>query len=147
MSRPRGLRAWSLAGEAWFWLAVAGVVLRTRPFAAATRLAAWPIRSVAPRDPPAMMTGADVRWAVLAAARRTPHRTACFHRALAAQIMLRRRQIASRLYYGARSDGSQGVSAHVWVKLGTQTIVGGDGAERFAVLAVFPPDGQERSGE
>ena len=52
--------------------------------------------------------------------------------------MLRLRGQASLLYYGARTDDLHGPSAHVWVRLGDQDVVGGEEAARFAVLATFP---------
>ena len=134
-----------MACEALVWLAVAAFTLRAFPFKAVIGLAVRPLRRSAPSEPAATDLAADIRWAVLAAARRAPWRTVCIHRGLAAQIMLRRRGAPSRLYYGARSggarvDGSQGLAAHVWVRLGDRVVVGGEGADRFAVLAAFPPE-------
>jgi len=54
--------------------------------------------------------------------------------------MLRRRGEDSRLCYGARNDGEQGLAAHVWVRLGDEDIVGGVEAARYALLTTFPPD-------
>jgi len=129
-----------MALEALSWLAVAALTLRGRPFASAKRLAEWPLRRPPFDEAVSARLADEVRWAVLAAARRAPWRTACFPRGLAAQIMLRRRGVPARLYYGARSDDSAGLAAHVWVRAGGRMVVGGEGAEDFAVLAVFPPD-------
>lgn len=122
------------------------MLLRTRPFAMIARLAA---RKVAGPADAARSTAVatDVQWAVTSAARRIPWRAACFDQGLAAQLMLQRRKIPSRLYYGARSDDSRGPAAHVWVSVEGRVIVGGEGAERFAVLAVYPPDGAVGEGK
>ena len=129
------------------WLAFASAILRTRSFEAVTRMASRPFGRNA-RPAPIETEELDaVRWAVLAAARRAPWRTVCFDRGFAAHLMLRRREIPSWLCYGARSDGSEGVSAHVWVRSGGRIIVGGEGSERFAVLAVFPSGGEEKGEE
>ena len=141
-----------LACQAVVWLAVVACALRAFSFKTAMRLAAHPLSRPSRSEASAAVLAADIRWAVLAAARRVPWRTVCIHRGLAAQIMLRRRGAASRLYYGARSDGlhedgSQGLAAHVWVRLGDHGVVGGEGSDRFAVLAAFPPeygDGPQR---
>lgn len=64
-------------------------------------------------------------------------RALCLPRALAAQAMLRRRGIASRLCLGAARD-SEALAAHAWIELGHEVIVGG-GAEqpRFTRLVTF----------
>ena len=62
----------------------------------------------------------------------------CFEQGLAAQFMLRRRRIATKLFYGAAFEEGGGLIAHVWVKDGDLKIVGGEIASRFAVLATFP---------
>jgi hypothetical protein len=63
----------------------------------------------------------------------------CFEQGLAAQIMLRRRGVPSRLYYGAAQNDQRGLSAHVWVQDGEVNVIGGEIASRFALLATFPP--------
>ena len=72
--------------------------------------------------------------------RRVPWRALCFEQGLAAQIMLRRRGIASTLYYGAAPDKAEGLSAHVWVRDGAIDVVGCELAPHYGVLAVFPPE-------
>jgi hypothetical protein len=51
--------------------------------------------------------------------------------------MLRRRHIASKLFYGVTRDADQ-LKAHTWVKVGDCTVVGGEVESRFTVLATFP---------
>jgi hypothetical protein len=126
-----------LAGEAVAWLVLAGLALRALTFARVAALASGP-----PFSASATRTDDDmadrIGWAVEAAARRLPWRPLCFERGLAAHMMLRRRGQPSMLHYGARSDGSLGPSAHVWVRLGARDVVGGEEAARFATLATFP---------
>jgi hypothetical protein len=63
--------------------------------------------------------------------------TACLPRALAAQAMLRRRGVASRLCLGVARDGAQ-LSAHAWLELGQDLIiVGGAPAPHFTRLVEF----------
>jgi len=70
----------------------------------------------------------------------------CFEQGLAAQLMLRRRGIASVLYFGVAPNDQNGLAAHVWVRDGDVDVVGGESASEFAVLATFPPDAVDQSG-
>jgi len=146
MSRARGSSAWIWASEAMVWLGFASLVLRLMPFATATKLAGRPLRAPPPNEATKTEFSAKARRAVLAAARRAPWRAVCIHRGLAVQIMLRRRGVDSRLCYGVRPDDSEGLAAHVWVRLDGRSVIGGEGAERFAILAEFPSQNPARGG-
>jgi len=50
----------------------------------------------------------EVRNAIYRLHRRFPGSTTCFHRAIAAQAMLRRRGIGTTLYYGAQPCPGEG---------------------------------------
>jgi hypothetical protein len=146
--RPRqgGFSDIGLASEALVCLVLAGLALRVVSFPDLANFAGR--RGPARRsEPDCNATGARVGWAVAAAARRAPWGPRCFERGLAAHVMLRRRGEDSRLCYGARSDGERGPAAHVWVRLGDETIVGGDEAGHYALLAMFPlkPDAFKRN--
>jgi hypothetical protein len=134
----RPLLDWAVAAEAALWVAVAGVTLRVLSFRRVAGLAAG--RPATTRRASQASVAGRIGWAVTAAADRAPWRVRCFERGLAACLMLRRRGQQPVLYYGARNDGSAGPTAHVWVRLGDWDVVGADGAERFAVLARFPPE-------
>jgi hypothetical protein len=82
---------------------------------------------------------ASIRRAVHAWSRRLPWRTMCFEEGVAAHWMLRRRELASTLYYGAATiDGE--LKAHVWVKSGERDVVGCEIADDYALLARFPDE-------
>ncbi len=117
---------------------LAGLALKMVGFARLAAFASARLRAPRSRRYGSGM-GLRIGWAVAAAARRAPWRPRCFERGLAAHLMLRRRGEDAKLCYGARNDGEQGPSAHVWVKLGDEAIVGGDEAARYALLATFPP--------
>jgi hypothetical protein len=127
---------WGLAAEALACLILARGALGLASFA---RVAAWAAADEAGDRSVDPQAARRIGWAVDAAARRTPGGASCFAQGLAAQAMLRRRGLASRLYYGARSEGSRGPLAHVWVRSGDEDVVGAAGCERFALLATFPP--------
>jgi hypothetical protein len=57
-------------------------------------------------------------------------------RSLAAQIMLRRRGIVSRLCLGVAKDGET-LTTHTWLEVGRDVIVGGADVHRFTRLAEF----------
>lgn len=97
-------------------------------------------------DEPASRMGHDdekgqtlrqVEWAIGAIARHAPFSFVCFPQSLTAYFMLRRRHIASRLFYGVARETQQ-LKAHTWIKVGDRTVVGGEAESQFTVLAIFP---------
>lgn len=81
-----------------------------------------------------------VLWAIDAAAAKSRSETLCLPRALAAQSMLRRRGITSRVCLGvAREQGN--LAAHAWVEVGKDRIVASPGAGAFTRLAEFGGSG------
>lgn len=82
-------------------------------------------------------------------ARHVPFPAMCLPQAMAAQWMLRRRGIPSRLFFGARrrlrpesaphTDGSaSGMDFHAWLTIGNDCVLGG--AERDTYVALPPID-------
>jgi hypothetical protein len=80
----------------------------------------------------------EVRWAVEAAAARSPWRSMCIEQGIAMQRLLRRSGIDARLHYGARPGGSAGLQAHVWVTVDDAIVIGAADVPGFAELATFP---------
>ena len=122
-------------GEAMSAVVAASLLLRTTPFRRVMRWSAG-----RPSDPPAGPAEAEaIRRSVLAAARRVPWRALCFEQSIAASWLLRRRGLSAQLSYGAATvDGE--LKAHVWVRSGTQDVVGCENADAFALLARFPEE-------
>ncbi len=79
----------------------------------------------------------EVRRAVKRAARRLPWSIVCFPEGLAAHWMLRRRGAPSLVHYGLRQSES-GLTAHVWISVGNEVVVGEETTERHTCVAVFP---------
>jgi hypothetical protein len=77
-----------------------------------------------------------VSWAVENLGARSWMNALCLPRALAAHAMLRRRGISSRLCLGVARD-REALSAHAWVEIGDDKIVGGGEAGGFTRLAMF----------
>jgi hypothetical protein len=121
--------------EATLHLALARLAVRCFP-------AAWILRWA--RRPPrrinrfAVDTAAGwVCWGVETVAAKPWMQAACLPRALAAQAMLRRRGVASRLCLGVAREG-QVLSAHAWLELGQDVIIVGEAqAPRFIRLVEF----------
>ena len=78
-----------------------------------------------------------IEWSIDAVVRHAPLTFVCFPQCLAAYFMLRRRHIASKLYYGVTREADH-LKAHTWVKVGDRTVVGGDVESHFTVLTTFP---------
>jgi|SRR5215472_8021043 len=77
-----------------------------------------------------------VSWAVEAMGQKRWIRADSLSRALAAQTMLRRRGIASRLCLGVVCDGEE-LIAHAWVECGREIITGNAGAAACIRMAEF----------
>jgi hypothetical protein len=77
-----------------------------------------------------------ITWAVETIGAKPWMNALCLPRALAAQAMLRRRGIASRLCLGVARDGVE-LHAHAWVEVGKEKIVGATDANAFTRLAEF----------
>lgn len=77
-----------------------------------------------------------VSWAVENLGARSWMNALCLPCALAAHAMLRRRGIASRLCLGVARE-RDALSAHAWVEIGDDKIVGGAEATGFTRLAIF----------
>jgi hypothetical protein len=134
--RRRNLSDWLLLAEALAALALASAAIALLPFRRIAAAASARGRRAPHAD---AETVRRVRGAVQGWARRVPWRAVCFQRGLALHWMLRRRGIRSVLLYGARREG-EGLSAHVWVDVDGETVIGGEEAPSFACLARFPPD-------
>jgi hypothetical protein len=121
--------------EAAAWLGLAQLALRVVPF---RRIARW-LEQRQRGDPRA--AGAvpveRVRRAVRVASRRVPWPSRCLAQALAARAMLQRRGIRTTLVLGVAKGVEGDFEAHAWLRCGEHVVTGGDGIERFTVLATF----------
>jgi len=128
--------------EATAWLALSSIAIATLPFRYIMSIAARPACHSSPAKEVRMAIVQHIRWSILVCARQLPWGTACFHKGLAAQWMLRRRGVPTVLYYGAALDGA-GLRSHVWVKEGAVDVVGGELAPQFGILASFPASAEQ----
>lgn len=127
---------WFLFGEALLTLAWATVAIRFTPFKRVVRAAGRPLTRCAPlAASPDQLT--KLHRAVDAVSRRVPWKAVCFQRGLALHMMLRRRGHGSLLHYGV-AQAHEAVTAHVWVSLDGQILIGGEQAPQFRLVATFP---------
>jgi hypothetical protein len=119
--------------EAAFMLILARLAVRWAP---PTRLFAWANRSPRRIKRFAADEANWISWAVETLGAKPWINALCLPRALAAHAMLRRRGIASRLCLGVARDGGE-LTAHAWVEIGNDKIVGGSQADAFTRLAEF----------
>ena len=145
MRRPPFPIDWLLAAEAVVALFVAALAVALLPFArsvrlGAVRLGAVRLGAIRPGSGSLGRAGGTsteaIIWAVTAASARVPWRSVCFHDGLAAQYLLRRRGIDARLHYGAAIG--EALSAHVWVTVDGEPVIGGAEAGPFAELYAVP---------
>lgn len=78
-----------------------------------------------------------IAWAVRRIACHTPWRSNCLAKAVAGRFMLRRRQIASTLYFGMIKDSEGRLAAHAWLKSGDVVLTGGSNLDRYTIVATF----------
>lgn len=78
----------------------------------------------------------EVRRAVQVAALRLPG-TTCFPKAIAAQAMMRRRRVATTLYWGAATLPGKGLAAHVWLQDGDVGVQGKRVSGSYKPLAAY----------
>jgi hypothetical protein len=133
--RPR--RDYAVLAEALAAVTAASAAIRALPFRTVGRLAS---RTPARPRPAAPGEIEALKRGVVAWARRAPWRVVCFQQALALQMLLRRRGIASLLHYGIAQEDA--LKAHVWLSVDGETVIGGEEAPRFAEVACFPPPGE-----
>ena len=129
---PRTMRRVYLR-EAAVTMVLARLAVR---FVSAARIFAWADRPPRRIRRFAVDEIAWVSWAVENLGAKPWMNAFCLPRALAAHAMLRRRGIASRLCLGVARD-SDALSAHAWVEIGDDKIVGGAEADGFTPLATF----------
>lgn len=123
------------ATEAAAALALAAIALRLLPFRTIVKM--MNVEARGPRAIEASSATAAIQRAVRRASRRVPWRTVCFHEGLAAHWMLRRRGFRSQVHYGLR-QGQGRLSAHVWVSLDDQIVIGHETVDPHLCVAVFP---------
>jgi hypothetical protein len=79
-----------------------------------------------------------IAWAVKAASRYVPEAT-CLTQALAAQVLVERAGLPSRVCLGVALDQGESFRAHAWLESEGRIVVGGPVVEQYTLL--LPPGG------
>ena len=89
---------------------------------------------------PILARARRVGWAVVRVSQLlSSSRGTCLPQAIAAQVMLRRRHIASTVYLGVLKEPDRTLNAHAWVRSGHLILTGRAGYEAFNVVSSFAP--------
>jgi hypothetical protein len=121
------------------WMLAARVMLALIPFRRLMHFLAHPTQRAEVRGAERLHKRKEVRRAIFAVRQRL-HKNTCLHRAIAAQLMLRRRGVSTTLYFGAARLPNKGLTTHAWVQDGDEGVVGFQTAQqdRYYVVASFP---------
>jgi len=124
--------------EALACLLAARFLLAVLPFRRLRRLLERPSKRPALAGEARRRERQQVRRAVFHWHRRLPSLTTCFHRAIAAQLLLRRRGVETTLSYGAARLPGRGLTGHVWLQDGPEPVLGVAAAAGYKILASYP---------
>lgn len=130
--------------EAAFLLTIVGLGKRIVPFRT--------LRRLLPQTPDERveLLRADrtspekIAWAIGAASRWMPGARSCLTQALAAQVLLARRNHPARLHIGVVGGRRGRFRAHAWVESGGRVLIGGSGLEGYTPLTVLRETGPVR---
>ena len=75
----------------------------------------------------------SIRWGSIA----LPWRPLCLPQAIAAKLMLRRAGIGSTLYMGVKTQTTDNLRAHAWLRVGQITVTGEREKLEFVMVARF----------
>ena len=134
----RALEAWDrrLLIEASVLLGCARLAVKLLPFSVIARWLGTHQRETPPTQlEEATAVARRVGRAVTVAARNLPWESVCLPQAIAAKVMLNRRQVASTLYLGVARES--GLKAHAWLRTGDVVVTGGQGRECYTVVSTF----------
>ena len=135
----RGMETRLTLLEATILMVSARLMLALIPFPRLMHLLSRPTHQAEARGDERLSKRKAVRRAIFAVRQRL-HKNTCLHRAIAAQLMLRRRGVSTTLYFGAARLPDKGLTTHAWVQDGDEGIVGFQTAQKdcYYVVATFP---------
>jgi len=111
------LRAFVAVGTAW-------VTVRLFPPSVVLRKVSEEIPLLSPRQP---QTAGRIGWAIAVAARCIPG-SKCLVQAIAGRNLLASYGFSGAIHIGVAKDSRNWLSAHAWVEVEGQTVIGGDTA-------------------
>ena len=129
--------------EAFLYLGIARVWLQCTSFQRVARCIGTPQSAEQPQlqtpvllDPPQHQAVREIGWAVLRASRNAPFRAVCLQQAVAAKMMLSRRNIRSVMRFGV-SKANNRLQAHAWLDCGDIKVTGYPLAYNYTEIVRF----------
>ena len=113
--------------------------VRVLPFRWMVRYLGQPGAVAVAPQPDMVHAAGRIAWAVHAVARRAPVTFTCLMQAIAAQRMLRRRNIPATVYLAMLAGRQAGnpLLAHAWVRCGDRVVTGQCDESQYRVIATF----------
>jgi hypothetical protein len=71
------------------------------------------------------------------ASKNVPWTSKCLDQAIAAKLMLARRGLPTTVYFGVRTDKNGELTAHAWLRSGSQFVTGGGNHHAFTIINTF----------
>ena len=121
--------------EAWLFLNFAKLLIIVFPFKRISALIGNP-QVESPRKIVEEKVIMEIEVSILRGIKYVFFTSKCYDQALATTFMLKRRKIASTIYFGLHKEDEQ-LTAHAWVRCGEKIISGRTGHERFTPVAWF----------
>ena len=118
--------------SAFFWLTVTKLGLSLCSFPSLQRGLSRCARARRHVEPPVSVL--EIIWAVTTAARHFPAACACLPQALAAQVMLGRRNLRSEFKIGVAKGKPGQLEAHAWLEYAGSVVLGGSDISRYTLL-------------
>src|SRR4051812_13789873 len=112
------LSEYILLSETIFALLMAWLMIRLLPFRRLVGFLEQPVKQPELTGDERSRAIRTVRHAIERATKHLPLPVVCFPQAVAAQMLLRRRRVATVLYYGATTLSGPKLIAHVWLQDG-----------------------------
>lgn len=145
LSKKHSIKEYRLFIEAWFFLAIARILIFWIPFRKLLPLIGQQVsQDEAEIETSNQVASSDllelISISIRRACRRSPWRTKCFEQALSARMMLRRRGIKSIIYFGVRksiSNQKEKLEAHAWLVCSGVVVTGGENNNTFTIVGRF----------
>jgi hypothetical protein len=123
--------------EAVFWCTVARLMMLVLPFQRYASLLGNP-RNETTHKPEShrRVLLEQISTAIRRGSRYVPWKTKCFVEAIAARVMLKRRNIKSTIYLGAAKENGKMI-AHAWLRSGDIILTGKRGMGKYTIVSTF----------
>jgi hypothetical protein len=124
--------------EAAVTLMLVRAQIRFVPFSRYSKhLGKYMVESAPEADEQAYLLAKRITWAVEKWIRLIPLKNECLLKAVTVKYMLRRRKIGSTLNLGVKKGPGRDLSAHAWLRCGSQIVTGEENYSLFEAVGVY----------